>query len=797
MPLDSLLIILLVANLALTIYLFVRPSHNKWQARKLAVVWILSALSILALFIPADLLLLEQLGAPFFATLGSIVMLGGYGEYIRGDITQYKPNLRVAQGWWAVIVLWAVLFTIGSLTDPNTFVGWRWMVELPISGVVLFVGIMASGSFLFVLCCYYFYYSNLPELGNRNAYWLIVSTAIMTGVILLASGSSVFQLSGAVAIFIGLLATTYAHYHHRLLDIRTQLLGSLNSVAAFVIAWSLIFSIILFVTSERVNNIEDLSIRFFVFMVLAFGSAILLIPAISLIDFIIGLFLQKSTTNLGFATAEYSRNVALAPDLPAVIKATNDTLCNTIKLRKSALILINNTYKRKDSVELVVLETGATMRQPTIKGFLSKKSPIYQTLAVEKVPLGQFDIEYGEAYRGVIAEERAFFGQMGMHAFVPIVAEGNLIGLLACGGKLNDMAFTRDDMELLSIIGQQVGNALRNARLIDDLQHLNNSMRDLNKRLEDAKIELEKMDNIKTDFVTIASHELRTPLAQIRGYTDIIDSLNESGALQKGQTSQMVQNLRKSTERMEELISAMLDVSQLDVNSMDLRFVRTTPETVVRMAMEPLKEAIEQRKQTLTREGLSGLPHIQADMQRLVQAFRNVMVNAIKYTPDGGKIEITASLEKQSDGKDKILFAIRDTGIGVAPKDIELIFQKFYRGFDTQLHSTGMTKFLGAGPGLGLTITKGIIEGHGGEIWVESPGQDMNKFPGATFYIRLPILPPEGQRLSLPFDEQVNEQRRKTLSMPVVKANEAMGLTKPLSEETSTTIPPKSNSEKS
>lgn len=88
--------------------------------------------------------------------------------------------------------------------------------------------------------------------------------------------------------------------------------------------------------------------------------------------------------------------------------------------------------------------------------------------------------------------------------------------------------------------------------------------------------------------MTIASHELRTPLAQLRGYTDIMDALNEQGILDADKTSGMIDNMRKATERMEELIAAMLDVSQLDVNAMDLRFAQTTIETVVRMAVEPL-----------------------------------------------------------------------------------------------------------------------------------------------------------------------------------------------------------------
>jgi signal transduction histidine kinase len=212
----------------------------------------------------------------------------------------------------------------------------------------------------------------------------------------------------------------------------------------------------------------------------------------------------------------------------------------------------------------------------------------------------------------------------------------------------------------------------------------------------------------------------------------------------------MIQNLRKSTERMEELISAMLDVSQIDVNSMDLRFVRTAPGTLVKLALEPLRDPVNQRNIDFVVDDMGDLPPVEADLQRMTQALRNVFMNAIKFTPDGGHVHVSGSLDS-SGNVESVVLKIEDNGVGIAAKDLPYIFQKFYRGFDTQLHSTGIYKFMGAGPGLGLTIAKGIIEGHGGTIWAESPGQSMTDFPGATFYVRLPLQPPEGSLRVLTF----------------------------------------------
>jgi signal transduction histidine kinase len=172
------------------------------------------------------------------------------------------------------------------------------------------------------------------------------------------------------------------------------------------------------------------------------------------------------------------------------------------------------------------------------------------------------------------------------------------------------------------------------------------------------------------------------------------------------------------------------------------------------MAIEPLTESVKQRKQSLMVRGVKGLPTIQADLQRLVQAFRNVIVNAIKFTPDGGRIEITASLQpaQGKDGVDHILVSIADTGVGIDPAHLELIFKKFYRTYDPQLHSTGTYKFLGAGPGLGLTIAKGVIESHGGRIWAESERHSIENPPGSSFYILLPTTPPQDARRVITFE---------------------------------------------
>jgi signal transduction histidine kinase len=134
------------------------------------------------------------------------------------------------------------------------------------------------------------------------------------------------------------------------------------------------------------------------------------------------------------------------------------------------------------------------------------------------------------------------------------------------------------------------------------------------------------------------------------------------------------------------------------------------------------------------------------DPERLMQVFRNILTNAIKFTPDGGLIKISG---RKLSGFIEVI--VTDTGIGISPDDQQKIFDKFSQLGNISLHSSGKTKYKGGGPGLGLHIAKGIIEAHGGAIWVESAGSDEDTCPGSTFHILLPIKtePPDDRTAKL------------------------------------------------
>jgi signal transduction histidine kinase len=136
---------------------------------------------------------------------------------------------------------------------------------------------------------------------------------------------------------------------------------------------------------------------------------------------------------------------------------------------------------------------------------------------------------------------------------------------------------------------------------------------------------------------------------------------------------------------------------------------------------------------------INSTPHILADSELLQKALDNVIVNAIKYTPDGGSIHVSAH-PVEVDGTGRFCeIRVRDTGIGIDPANHKIVFEKLYQLGKVELHSSGRTKFKGGGPGLGLAIAAGIVKAHKGKIWVESPGYDEEKMSGSTFFIQIPL----------------------------------------------------------
>ena len=735
--LDIVLVTSLVTHAILIVYLLMIRRPTRYPPGGLLLPVVFSLVAYLIYWLPQNVLSLRGVNREFIAAMVLAAMLISYGRYVLRDLRG-----RSHTAWSFLGMLWLLAMGAIVLTAESIVAGREaWLLAFgaapDAAGLVTLGGLLLMSLGLVATAFNSFYRAALPEVANRALFWVLNTAALSIGILLTISGDDLMLLIGAAVVPGALANATYAHMSFRIFDIRGGAISILRRLLFITVA-----ALIIFVTLLGADTLttESTQYRVLVFLVLAvLAAAIYMALSVSL-GWIATIF-TRPASNPARAARQYSQHVTKATDLNELISIATTTLNQVMSVRRSGVMLIDDTTQ--DEVTVIIRREG----EVNLTGQIAKDGPIYERLAVRNLPVSQFDIDFDPNYRALSKPEREFFHGLQMSAYAPIVIEDIMIGVLMCGPKRSDAPFSASDLDLLATLADQTGVALRNARSLADLKHLNRTVMALNEELEEANAQYERLDSVKTDFITIASHELRTPLAQVRGYVDILETLNEQGMLDQDQTSGMVNNLRKAIDRTEELLTAMLDMSQLDVNAMDLRFAQVSAESVVRMAIEPLTEYIKQRKLTLSARGLRGLPMIHCDMQRLVQALRNIVTNAIKFTPDGGRIDITASLQPDKHaGEDCVLIAISDTGVGIDSDNLELVFEKFYRAYDPSLHSTGSYKFMGAGPGLGLTIAKGVIESHGGKVWAESSGHNMETFPGTTFYIILPVNPPEQAR---------------------------------------------------
>ncbi|MCX8067715.1 MAG: GAF domain-containing sensor histidine kinase [Anaerolineae bacterium] len=626
----------------------------------------------------------------------------------------FWPLLATAGYTWAAVLLAATLFF--QVLSPQAIpleqvAGFSW-AALTLAAV----GLLGYGLFT----------SRLAFHRNRALYWLLTASATTAGQALTLLPLGPLQLLGPLIHLAGAIALARGVLTFWLPNVKGALRAILRFLFLFLTTAALLLGAVL--SLEQLTSLLALPSETVV-VLLALGLALVYLP---LYQFLVRL-VDRLLTGIGFDPAQvlrdYSQTISTMMDLEQLARTVVQTVAQILEIQRGALLIANETERG-----------GLTLRPVPALGEIPIEpievepiSPLLVRLKEEDRPLFQYEVEMHPVLRAAPQREREGLRALGMEIYLPIRAEGGLAGLLALGPQKTGEPYSPRIVEFLMTLAHQTGVALQNARLVAGLQELNEQMRRLNEDLRSAYERLERLDRAKTDFLNIASHELRTPLTQIRGYTDILNELAHTGTLTQDQIARITENLSRPVRRLERIINAMMDASLLETG-MSFRFAPTTLAGVMRMAIEPWQEALKERRITLTTRGLEDIPPIRADMDRLIQAFSNLISNAIKFTPDGGRITI----EARPLDEEYFEVTVSDTGIGISPIDRELIFEKFYRVGNIDLHSSGDYKFKGGGPGLGLPIARGVIEGHGGCIWVESPGYDEERCPGSTFHVVLP-----------------------------------------------------------
>ncbi len=715
----------------LLIAVFIRRSPEEPQTRWFSGFLIASIVWQFLLFFDADLSL-----PPNFPLKALLI-----GTLFLGMTTAVYVDWPKQRQWFLVGIAAILVAIAADILLPDL------TVEIPIGnatttyrGIVSFIVWFMLTSFILIRTWRNYRTTQFPWHANRLLFWAIALFITFTGEALLFFLWTGLSLSGQIVRFLGVIALAYAASSYRIFDVRTRSQKVLALIVITLISALPMLGVILAI--EELSTWQNWSSSATILVTLLFLTAgfFLYQPFRNFIQRVVNRYLVGEGFDTNKVLRNYSQATSRILDVNQLSMVILGTISELLETNYGALLLVS---KIDEGYQLeVVPGIGQPPREPLT---LSDTNPMIQTLLQQHQPLLQYELDFNRQYSNLTTEVRSWLKNMAMDVFVPITAGDNLDGLIAMGPKKSGIPYQPDELDLVQTLADQAVIALQNARLYSELEGQNEKINQLNVDLINQNERLEIMDRVKSDFITIASHELRTPLTQVKGYADILSAMNDENSLSQDQTREIVGHINRASAQLEGLITAMLDASQLDVDGMQLTFMESSIETIMRLAVEPLRTAMIERRISFHIDGLPDIPPIHADFKRMVQSFTNILGNAIKYTPDHGSIRVSARLVPvKLGGIDHVEIVVADTGIGIDPKYHELIFEKFFRIGDPQLHSTSSTKFKGAGPGLGLPIARGVIEAHNGRIWVESIGEDEKRLPGSEFHILLPLRQPDG-----------------------------------------------------
>jgi signal transduction histidine kinase len=344
------------------------------------------------------------------------------------------------------------------------------------------------------------------------------------------------------------------------------------------------------------------------------------------------------------------------------------------------------------------------LRVMSHQGFEESTAKKFEQPLKVDLPAMSIAVETGQPQQiTVAASKEKLLSTAHTQIAIPIRRETKVIGLL----HLESTSDSLVDIAFLTRLTDHAAIAISNAQLYGEVQRANSA---------------------KSDFVAFVAHELKNPMTSIKGYTDLMSS-GAVGPINDGQKN-FLSTIHANVVRMNTLVTDLNDISKIEAGKLRLEYKATEAPIVIDEAVRSLKRQIEEKKQMLDVVLPETLPLVWTDRTRVIQVLVNLLSNSHKYTPEGGRLEIGAEeAENQWDpngAKRVVHIWVKDNGLGMTPEDQKKIFQQYFR--------TEYSKDMATGTGLGLNITKKLIEMQGGKIWFESEFK-----AGTTFHITVPV----------------------------------------------------------
>lgn len=432
----------------------------------------------------------------------------------------------------------------------------------------------------------------------------------------------------------------------------------------------------------------------FIIALVLFVSSFLFVKWRMCVSFANRYLFRKSGYDYKEIFQHYLQHINSIQDKRSLYRAILQVICEVVSSEDASLLL-------KDNGEYTVRESlgskPASFQVGDINDFL-------KWLTEHKKTVSRHQLVNKREFAKIKGDGLQYCVQFHAETCVPLFVSGQLLGVINIGSRKSGELFDYATRELLDILGGQVAVAIHNASLFEDIVRRN--------------VKLQEVGRLKSQLLSNVSHELRTPLSGIIGLAELIAEGQDGPvtAEQKDHSQLIVQ----SGKRLLDTVSSMVDLAKLEANHLSLNVRRLNLQKLV----GTISEGIVPNNETKLKLSLKNeTPPIYGDEEWLKKLFTHIISNAVKYTNNG---EIIVDAEKSGE---MLKICVRDTGIGIDPEKQQMIFDSFSQGHE------GVNR-LYEGSGVGLAISKKVVELHGGRIWLSSsPGK------GSNFFFTLPLKP--------------------------------------------------------
>lgn len=600
-----------------------------------------------------------------------------------------------------------------------------------IGWVIYFMAFMAYGTFLL-------WRQYQRGVGLEKAQLGYILLAILFPMIGAIPFNLVMPIFGNYRlIFIGpfflslmILVITYAIIRHRLFDIRF----AIQQFISYTIQTTLI-GIIFAVTAGLYWYLSGNSPRpsVLIFIIIASALLTLILDKLqSLSQFISRQFFFQSVYDYQKTLQDLSLHLAAYLEMPKLIDILAGVLVKTMRLSKVAVLIkdfSDGSYKIQQARGFDEVESMILVQDNFLIKYLGSHPQIIVLEEINQLA-GEADNDYDrerlwQLFNHMTRIEAALI--------IPIASFNEVISLLVLGNKISRDIYTVQDIRLLYTVASQAAIAIENARLYQQVTDLNQNLQqkiyqataELHKRnidLEKAYQDLKILDKLKDEFISVVSHELRTPMTAIRSYAWMAANKPDVNLSEK--MKKYLSRILISTERLINLVNDMLNVSRIEAGKLEIKPSVFDIQALVNDVSDEVSVRAKEKMINITVQSTQ-VPKVFADPDKVRQVLVNIITNSLKFTSTGGAITISFF----SDGT-MVEVTVKDSGVGISRDDLSRLFQKFGR-----LDNSYVAAATVGGTGLGLYISKSLIELMHGRIWAQSEGLGQ----GSTFTFSLPI----------------------------------------------------------